>query len=110
MNFINFQDWRLLWLLLGFTSSNLLPGDKRLGGHHHHHHNHHGHGHDADQGAHHHSHSEHNQVHHHRSNKEELTKHNQLTNKAKSRRQGKNIAIDFSQAELDQQTGLKCVR
>ena len=105
------QDWRLLWLLLGLSSSNLLPGDKRLGGHHHHHHNEHNH-HQEQQKQHHHHHQEHKHEeseHSHAAHHEELIETNQST---ESRvREGKSVgSLDLSSAVLDDETGLMCVR
>ena len=105
----------VLVLFLGLASSNLLPGDKRL--EHHQHHHHHGEHHHSDD---HHSddhHSDHD--HHHEAAPDSLQlesqhKHPMDQNLSKSRRpksrsrSGKNL--DLSQAVLDPETGLKCVK
>ena len=111
----------MVLLLVGLVSSNLLPGDKRLG-HHHHHGHHHGqhhdeHHHPTDPSNHHH-HIEHTHEHQHTNMKELETHKNEnerLTSRPKSKskhlaRGGKNLAIDFSSAVLDAETGLQCVR
>ena len=91
---------RVFLLLFGIVSSNLLPGDKRLGHNHHHHHHQEHHHHQSPHDQHHgedHHHNEEPEHHHHHSEDGE--------------RSGKSLAdIDFTAATLDEETGLKCVR
>ena len=91
---------RVFLLLFGIVSSNLLPGDKRLGHNHHHHHHQEHHHHQSPHDQHHgedHHHIEEPEHHHHHAEDGE--------------RSGKSLAdIDFTAATLDEETGLKCVR
>ena len=102
------QDWQgLLLLLVGTTlvSANLLPRDKRLGHHQHHHHDHHPSDHQH--------HLQHNHQHlmneHHKHHHADHV-HKSSDKSGKSERKGKQIEPDFSAAELDEATGLKCVK
>lgn len=95
-------------LLLGLVSSNLLPGDKRLG----HNHHHHGEHHLSD-----HHHPQHHHDHHHEQppdspQLESQHQHPMDHKLSESRRPGARSGkeLDLSQAELDQDTGLRCVR
>ena len=104
------QAWLFL-LLFGIVSSNLLPGDKRLGHHHHHHHQEHHHHHKSPHDQDHHEEEEEHQHHH----KDVGPEHHHTDHGAghhhNKPRSGKNLEdIDFTSATLDEETGLKCVR
>ena len=101
------EAWVFL-LLFGIVSSNLLPGDKRLGHNHHHHHHqehhHHQSPHDQQPGE---EEGEHEHHHHHH----EEPEHHHHHHSDDGQRSGKTLAdIDFTAATLDEETGLKCVR
>ena len=100
------ETWVFL-LLFGIVSSNLLPGDKRLGHNHHHHHHQEHHHHQSPPD---HQHGGEGEEHHHHHDQHQEPEHDHH-HKEDGERSGKTLAdIDFSSAVLDDETGLKCVR
>jgi hypothetical protein len=89
-------------LLIAMAGGNLLPGDPG-GGHHHEHHHHHPDDH------HHHAHGEdhhHAAEHHH---KHDHHQHEERGGRADDQSKSRDELIDFAQAVMDPETGLKCV-